>query len=294
MRDSLLILLLNMKQQGTIYFDESSRGYHHNVGHTPYTRGRWVGEKTVDGRRLRMRSTDYTKVVNWLNQFETKRKKVRADINGLTQVMGFSDYYVDLENRTVYRKNGLKIQGYLMRGRRYYSLSDDGKRKRISHSRLFYAVLHSINPNCIPSCLIVKQDSYGNPCLVDKKKDAGSLYRSSIEKRKKSFELKVIEDNLLLEYYKKGTSASIINYIMDIQSKLIGYTIKTHRVNMDKAKDVTFEAIELFCQRLRDGVMVPGSISGTIKTYIGNIISLKKKHTQLYDWKNYKSIDSAI
>ena len=265
-----------MKQQGTIYFDESSRGYHHNV------------------RRLRMRSTDYTKVVNWLNQFENKTQKVRTDISGLTQVMGFSDYYVDLENRTVYRKNGLRIQGYLMRGRRYYSLSDDRKRKRISHSRLFYAVEHSINPNCIPSCLIVKQDSYGNPCLVDKKKDAGSLYRSSIEKRKKSFELKVIEDNLLLEYYKRGTSASIINYIMDIQSKLIGYTVKIHRVNLDKAKDVTFEAIELFCQRLIDGVMVPGSISGTIKTYIGNIISLKKKHTQLYDWKNYKSIESTI
>ena len=294
MRDSLLILLLNMKQQGTIYFDESSRGYHHNPGHTPYIRGRWVGEKTVDGRRLRMRSTDYTKVVNWLNQFETKHKKARADISGLTQVMGFSDYYVDLENRTIYRKNGLKIQGFLVRGRRYYSLRGDGKIKKISHSRLFYAVEHSINPNCIPSCLIVKQDPYGNPCLVDKKKDAGSLYRSSVEKRKKSFELKVIEDNLLLEYYKRGTSASIINYIMDIQSKLIGYTVKIHRVNMDKAKDVTFEAIELFCQRLTDGVMVPGSISGTIKTYIGNIISLKKKHTQLYDWKNYKSIESTI
>lgn len=25
----------------SIYWDESSRGYHGNQGHTPYTRGRW-------------------------------------------------------------------------------------------------------------------------------------------------------------------------------------------------------------------------------------------------------------
>jgi hypothetical protein len=53
--------------QGCIYWDESSRGYHGNEGRTPYKRGRWVGERMVDGRRVRMRSVDYDKVLQWLN-----------------------------------------------------------------------------------------------------------------------------------------------------------------------------------------------------------------------------------
>ena len=32
---------------GSIYWDESSRGYHGNAGHTPYTRGRWVISEDV-------------------------------------------------------------------------------------------------------------------------------------------------------------------------------------------------------------------------------------------------------
>lgn len=45
-----------MSSNGCIYWDESSRGAHGNLAQTSYVRGRWVGEKTVNGKRVRMRS----------------------------------------------------------------------------------------------------------------------------------------------------------------------------------------------------------------------------------------------
>lgn len=53
--------------KGTIYWDDSSRGYNASSTGTPHKRGRWVGERNENGRRVRFRSTDYRKVLTWVN-----------------------------------------------------------------------------------------------------------------------------------------------------------------------------------------------------------------------------------
>ena len=58
---------MKQKNKGCLYWDESSRGYHGNEGHTPYKRGRWVAEKRIDGRLVRKRSTDMQKCLDFLN-----------------------------------------------------------------------------------------------------------------------------------------------------------------------------------------------------------------------------------
>ena len=58
---------MRQKNKGCLYWDESSRGYHGNEGHTPYKRGRWVAEKRIDGRLVRKRSTDMQKCLDFLN-----------------------------------------------------------------------------------------------------------------------------------------------------------------------------------------------------------------------------------
>lgn len=55
------------ENKGTLYYEESSRGFHHNAGKTPYKRGRWCAEKRIDGRRVRKRSTDMQKCLDFLS-----------------------------------------------------------------------------------------------------------------------------------------------------------------------------------------------------------------------------------
>ena len=49
-----------------MYWDESSRGYNCSNSGKPKKRGRWVGERNINGKRVRMRSTDFNKVMAWM------------------------------------------------------------------------------------------------------------------------------------------------------------------------------------------------------------------------------------
>ena len=52
--------------KGCMYWDESSRGYNCSNSGKPKKRGRWVGERNINGKRVRMRSTDFNKVMAWM------------------------------------------------------------------------------------------------------------------------------------------------------------------------------------------------------------------------------------
>lgn len=68
-----------MSAKGCIYWDESSRGYHNNPGHTQYTRGRWCAEKYIDGRRIRRRSKDIDKCLDFLSDCTIVEKRKPND-----------------------------------------------------------------------------------------------------------------------------------------------------------------------------------------------------------------------
>ena len=53
-----------MNNKGCLYWDESSRGIKNGKQDK---RGRWCAEKMVDGRRVRKRSSDMQKCLDFLN-----------------------------------------------------------------------------------------------------------------------------------------------------------------------------------------------------------------------------------
>ena len=75
-------------QRGSLYWDESSRG--HKKGKTD-KRGRWCAEKTIDGRRIRRRSVNMDKCLEFLKDCDiVDRLETRYDADE-TQVPSFHD-----------------------------------------------------------------------------------------------------------------------------------------------------------------------------------------------------------
>ena len=100
--------------KGTIYYDESSRGTAY-----PRPRGRWVGERIDNGKRVRMRSTNYDKVLKWITG--DARECNRIELKGLP------GYSIDVERKEVFGKRGM-LKGIMnSAGQRQYELFPDGK-----------------------------------------------------------------------------------------------------------------------------------------------------------------------
>lgn len=64
--------------KGCLYWDETSRGTKNGK---PDIRGRWCAEKRIDGRRVRKRSTDMKKCLEFLNDCDViEERKPQTDI----------------------------------------------------------------------------------------------------------------------------------------------------------------------------------------------------------------------
>ena len=229
------------KTQGSIYWDESSRGYHSNEGRTPYKRGRWVGERMVDGRRVRMRSADYDKVLQWLND---------ATKNDLLTLKGF-DYSVDTKRNKLYNRYGREVKGRMNKGIRMYQLYKDGEKLcEVSFNRLAYAALHGIDVSKIPHNIIVTFDN-GEYTLqyrsdiasarIKRERDNGVRFiENSLNKRKR-------EIDILLKFYQTGDATELTQYVTcDIFQHVLHAVMHRHHLSIQRATDVATEGIEMF------------------------------------------------
>lgn len=247
------------KNQGCIYWDESSRG-------TKYDRprGRWVGERLENGKRVRMRSTNYDNVLQWVTG--NKRACNRTPLKGMPE------YSIDVDRQEVFGKRGqlMKGQKQINRPTTYYTLSpSDSEKCIISFYRLAYAALHGIDPRTIPSNMTVDYEDgeYRLMYLGDLKSKRNDRCRR--EKRHKinaTLRKRKHEIEILQRFYATGDSAELVTYTAkDIFDNLVTHVMSRRHCSLERATDVVLDATEQFLHRATESDVPIISISPTIQ-----------------------------
>lgn len=287
--------------KGCIYWDESSRGTD-----TRHKRGRWVGEKNVDGRRVRMRSTILPRVLEWLNQDQstegkdglykrprTPREKV--DISQLTPIVGMP-YYADVEGYYIANQFGYKVRPSLVgrKSRNYqFAVYIDKKRRVISANRLMYAVIHGISPFQIPDNLVVVRTDDGEYHLQTKsewgREFADRAYITKKENVAQRLESKMHEAQILQRFYQTGDRSELVAYAIGKTEKLSLYLRYLYSFGKERSMDTAMEAVDWFCQRIEDRNIAVTAIYGSLKQRARLIA---RQHSQQRDIEKYRCYTS--
>ena len=246
------------KNKGCIYWDESSRGVS-----IERPRGRWVGERVENGRRVRMRSTNYDNVLKWITG-NTR------DCNRIP-LKGMPEYSVDVDRQEVFGKRGQLMSGRIIGKKKvhYYTLFPDGNEFAVSFNRLAYAALHNIDPRKIPSKISVEYEDGEYKLMyldevIQKRKDQ--------HRKEKRHEIKAIlnkrkrEIEILQRYYQTQDTTEIVTYVTkDIFENMVFKVLDKNHCSMQRATDIVTDAQEKFLQRVINGNMPTISISATIQ-----------------------------
>lgn len=258
-----------MSSKGCIYWDESSRGYHGNSGRTPYVRGRWVGEKTVNGKRVRMRSTDYEKVMRFLGMEPDKDATI---LNGLTPLKGYPNYYADIENGEIYsyvHGKVRKMKGHTDgRGNRSVYLSRDNKKVVRSLNRVLFAAIRGIDVDIIPDDLIV-QCSEEKGYYIELKSKAAQIRRKKCQTGiAVAIERNMMESELLLGYYTNGDIIRVMEYVLSLSEDMVKEVQRRYNCVQEKARFITDLVTDEFLASLKDGTMAYTNITKALKNML--------------------------
>lgn len=264
--------------KGTLYWDESSRGYRNNTPErTPYKRGRWVGEKMVNGRRVRMRSTDYEKVLQWLDGNTTAKT--------LPRIKDFPHHTVDVKNRIVYNKWGKAMEGRLLDGDQVYKLCYQGTKFDARFNRIAYAVLHNIGVTQIPDSIFVnyKDGEYTLQHKGDKLIE--TMERRRVHNRKfisDSLAKRKRETEILQRFYQSGNQAELTQYVsVDIFDSLVNRIRAVRHCHLDRAVELVVAGTEIYLDRATSRgvpfVTISSSIVAICRHEVKGIICNKLK-----------------
>lgn len=289
--------------KGCIYWDESSRGTDGR-----HKRGRWVGEKNVDGRRVRMRSTILSKVVEWLNQDQstegkdglykrprTPREKV--DISRLTPIVGMP-YYADVEGYYIANKFGYKIKAHLCgrgKGNYQFIVMIDKKRCHFSANRLMFAALHGISPFQIPDNLVVVRTDDGRYLLQSKsewgREFADRAYVTKKENVAQRLDSKMHEAQILQRFYQTGDRSELVAYTLGKTNQLALYLRYLYSFGKERSMDTAMEAVDWFCQRIEDRNIAVTAIYGSLKQRARLIA---RQHNKMRDIESYPRFTTSV
>jgi hypothetical protein len=230
--------------KGTIYWDESSRGYHHNDGRTPYKRGRWVGEKFINGRRVRMRSTDYDKVAAWMGD----QPKNDPDV---VPLVGLTGYSVNIREEYVIGKYGQRLNSK----NGYYWLRADGNRLTVNICRLMYASLHHIDVRDIPSDIVVVKDEADGHYRLHNSREIPNLFPKKKRDASQLVLCKIVhEAQMLKHFYDTGRSIEVVRYAMSQTDSVSRYLLRNGYVkSQQRASDIASQAVEQYCDAITSG-----------------------------------------
>ena len=288
--------------KGCIYWDESSRGTD-----TTHKRGRWVGEKRVDGRRVRMRSTILGKVLEWINQDQStegkdgryKRPKThreKVDISTLTPIAGMP-YYADVEGCYIANKFGFKIKPHICgrgKGNYKFTLMIDKKCYKISANRLMYAALHGFNPFQIPDNLVVVRTDEGEYHLQTKsergRENADRAYIAKKENVAQHLDTKMHEAQILQRFYQTGDRSELVAYTIGKTNQLALYLHYRHSFGPERSMDTAMEAVDWFCQRIEDRNIAVTAIYSILKSRARLIA---RQHSQQRNIEEYRRFTSS-
>lgn len=291
--------------RGCIYWDESSRGYNSSKAGTKHKRGRWVVEKNVDGRRVRMRSTDFDKVMAWLNQTHGtgkdgryKRPKTpleKADTTKLTPIVGMP-YSADVEGFYLVNKFGYKLKptpSGRRKGNYVFMVSIDRKQHSISANRIMYAALHGINPFEIPESIVVSRTDNGDYVLKHRSnqaREANSVMRRSQRLNiTESLETKMQEMQILQRYYATGDMSEVIAYTIQQTDNLESYIKYNFSLSKQNSVDVATEAVEWFCRKIENGDVAVTAILASLKHRARDIIAAHKRQRDITTYRQFVS-----
>lgn len=293
--------------KGCIYWDESSRGYNCSNAGTKHKRGRWVGEKNVNGRRVRMRSTDFDRVMAWINQEHGtgndgryKRPKTpleKVDAAKLTPIVGMP-YSADVEGFYLVNKFGYKLKptpSGRRKGNYVFKVSIDRKQHSISANRIMYAALHGISPFVIPESIVVSRTDNGDYVLKHKSnqtREASSvMHRSQRLGIIDSLQTRMQEMQLLQQYYATGNMSEVIAYTIQQTDNLVSYIRYNFSLGKQNSVDVATEAVDWFCRKIENGNIAVTAIFASLKHRARDIIAA---HKQQRDITTYRQLVSNI
>ena len=273
-----------MSAKGCIYLDESSRGYHSNSGRTPYVRGRWVGEKTVNGKRVRMRSTDYEKVMRFLGMEPDKDTTI---LNGLTPLKGYPNYYADIANGEIYsyvHGKVCKMKGHTDgRGNRSVYLSRDKKKVVRSLNRVLFAAIRGIDVDIIPDDIIV-QCSEEKGYYIELKSKAAQIRRKKCHTGVAvTIERNMMESELLLCYYTNGDIIRIMEYVLSLSEDMVKEVQRRYNCVQEKARFITDLVTDEFLASLKDGTMAYTNITKALKNML---YEAYKRERSMYEYND--------
>lgn len=292
-------------KRGTIYWDESSRGYHGNKGRTPHVRGRWVGERYVSGRRIRMRSTDLGRVVEWMNRgteegeispppvrSHKKERKDKVDVTTLKSIVGMP-YFADVQQNSIYNRHGHKMHARKTGrgGELRYSLTVNSQQITISAPKLIYSAIHDIDPLKIPDSLVVKHTDGGEFQLMHQA-DCGresnkALQRSMMHNIGRKLSERIYEAQILQRYYDNCETSEVITYAMQQTDKLVAYVRRKYSRSEQRSMDVASEAVEWFCDRIMQRGITVTSVTSTLR---GRVRTIMEQHHRMRDISYYQNL----
>lgn len=242
--------------KGCIYWDESSRGVS-----IERPRGRWVGERLENGKRVRMRSTNYDNVLKWV--MGNTRDCNRIDLKG------FPGYSIDIERKEVFGKRGIPMKGEVKHRHMVFKLEKDKVKYTISFNRLAYAALHGINPRKIPTDIVVVESN--GQYVLQNISDFQVAHNQRMRKDKRQridniLNKRRLEIDILQRYYQTRDTTEIVTYVTkDIFENMVLKVLGKNHCGMQRATDIVTDAQERFLQRVIDGNLPTISISATIQ-----------------------------
>ena len=186
----------------------------------------------------------------------------------LVPLVGY-DYMVDVANRAVYRNDGRPIKMVTnSSGSRYTLTRQDGKRKCISANRVIYAAMIGISPDQIPKDIYIIPDGRDYKLMYHKDLNAmnhDKARKSQIMKYRNTLLLRMLEMNILLNYYDTGNASPLVRYIMDKHNDLEWYIYYKFCCSRQTAHDVVSETIESVCQRAKSHNLYMTAITSNLK-----------------------------
>lgn len=205
--------------------------------------------------------------------------------NGMVQMVGYN-YMVDVANRAVFRNDGRPIKMVKENhGSRYYLTRHDGKRKSICANRVMYAAMIGINPDTIPKDIyVVERDGelklmYHKDMNDENHKKARENH---IQKWRNIMTQRMVELQLLMDYYDTGDASPVVKYVLDRNDRLASWITDHFHCSRQTSHDVASEVIEDVCRRAVNRNLYTSSISTALRGYARNAMK-KRRQTVAYD-----------
>lgn len=276
--------------KGTLYYEETT-SYRRKDG-TPGKKGRWVGEILVDGRRVRMRSTNYRNVLLFLQNKRTPRRNAATpDKENLRIVRDLPGYWVDITNGDVYNKDFKKMTiSNMTKGGGFLNMYREGQRYTIQKNRLWYAAINRLRYFNIPSSVVVTIGENGMPQAMSQSEHSELSSQKLKENRRKNIDKMldavIYEADMLKTFYQTNDVGPILLYLVEKRDIMVSKTMQGRCCSKQKAEDLFEVSLDKIIDQLVNGNSYITALTSRLK----NMMMHRRCRDVSFDAVGYKII----